>query len=106
MQSSRLVVLPSLIEAMSVTLLEAASVAAPIVCSDIPANTAVLPPDGALFFHSGDVNDLADKLRWALTHPDEMRALGLRARQWVQEHFNWDTIAERYDSLYDKVVRR
>ncbi|MCI0478519.1 MAG: glycosyltransferase family 4 protein, partial [Anaerolineales bacterium] len=106
MQMSRLVVLPSLVEAMSVTLLEAASVAAPIVCSDIPANTTVLPPDGAVFFHSGNVDDLAAKLDWALARPDEMRAMGVRARKWVQEHFNWDTIAERYESLYTQVARQ
>ncbi|MBI5649256.1 MAG: glycosyltransferase family 4 protein [Chloroflexi bacterium] len=105
MQASRLVVLPSLVEAMSMTLLEAASVGAPIVCSDIPANTAVLP-DRALFFRSGDVNDLAEKLRWALNHPDAMRALGLRAQTYVREHFNWDTIAEQYESLYNEIVKR
>ena len=104
MRASRLVVLPSLVEAMSMTLLEAASAGAPLVCSDIPANTAVLPTDRARFFRSGDANDLAEKLCWALNHPDEMRVIGLRGQTWVREHFTWDTIAEQYESLYNEIV--
>lgn len=105
MQASRLVVLPSLVEAMSITLLEAASVGAPILCSDIPANTAVLS-DAALYFRAGDANDLADKLRWALAHPDEMCALGACAQARVREHFSWDHIAKQYESLYNEVVNQ
>ena len=106
MRASRLVVLPSLVEAMSMTLLEAASAGAPLVCSDIPANTAVLPTDRARFFRSGDAADLAEKLHWAIDHADEMRVIGLCGQTWVRDHFNWDAIAKQYESLYNEIVHR
>lgn len=100
---SRLFVFPSLTEGMSSMLLEAASLGVPIVCSDIAANTAVLP-EQALCFSSGDADDLAEKLRWAVEHPQEMRSLGQRAQAWVREKFSWDVIADQYDQLYHRVM--
>ncbi len=96
---SRMFVFPSTDEGMSMALLEAASVGAPILCSDIPANTAVLA-DRAVYFRSGNVADLMDKLRWALGHFDDMEELGPRAQAWVKERFSWDIIAEQYDEIY------
>jgi len=103
-QSARLFVFPSTVEAMSMMLLEAASLGTPIVCSDIPANTSVLP-EQALYFRSGDVDDLVEKLRWALSHPEEMKRLGRSAQEWVKARFSWKRIAEQYDQLY-QIARR
>lgn len=98
-QNARFFVFPSTVEAMSMMLLEAASLGVPIVCSDIPANRAVLP-EQALYFRSGDVDDLGDRLRWALEHPAEMTRMGQEAQSWVRAKFSWDLIAEQYDHLY------
>ena len=103
MKLSRLFVFPSTDEAMSMVLLEAASMGAPILCSDIPANMAVLP-EQALYFRSGDVDNLADKLRWALEHPAEMARLGQEAQSWVRTRFSWELIVEQYDRLYHQSV--
>ncbi len=96
-------VFPSTIEAMSMVLLEASSLGVPIVCSDIPANLAVLP-EQALHFRCGDIDDLRQKLAWAIAHAAEMRELGLRAQAWVRQCFSWDHIAEQYDILYESTV--
>ena len=96
-------VFPSMVEAMSMVLLEAASLGVPIVCADIPANRAVLP-EQALYFTSGEAEDLAARLEWALGHSSEMKALGAQAQAWVRAHFDWDGIAEQYDRLYREVV--
>jgi len=103
MKLSRLFVFPSTDEAMSMVLLEAASMGTPILCSDIPANMAVLP-EQTLCFRSGDVDDLADKLRWALEHHAEMARLGQEAQSWVRTRLSWDLIAEQYDRLYHQSV--
>ena len=88
---------------MSITLLEAASVGAAILCSDVPANRAVLP-EQALYFSAGDAADLASKLRWALDHPQEMALLGKRAQAWVRQQFDWDSICQQYIALYQRVT--
>lgn len=98
-RKARFFVFPSTVEAMSMALLEAASLGLPVICSDIPANLAVLP-EHALHFRSADVGDLQTKLAWAIDHPEEMTKLGIKAREWVREEFSWDVIAEKYMALY------
>ncbi len=104
MKHSFILVFPSLSEGMSMTLLEAASVGAPVLCSDIPANTDILP-EQALYFSSGDIDDLAAKLKWAMEHPREMQALGNSAQAWVRLNYSWDTVAAKYENLYYSLVK-
>lgn len=103
-QLARFFVFPSTVEAMSMMLLEAASLGVPIVCSDIPENTSVLE-GRALFFESGNAKDLADKLQWALENPEAMRDFAQQAEAWVKEHYSWDAIVEQYESLYQTFNR-
>jgi glycosyltransferase involved in cell wall biosynthesis len=99
---SKVFVFPSTVEAMSMMLLEAASLEAPVVCSDIPENTSVLPKQ-AVHFKSGDAEDLAIRLRWALSHSDEMEDLAQQASEWVNTHHRWDAIVHQYELLYADV---
>jgi glycosyltransferase involved in cell wall biosynthesis len=92
-------VFPSTVEAMSMMLLEAASLETPVVCSDIPENTSVLP-DQAIHFESGNSGALARSLSWALDHPAEMKILAQRAGERVSRHHAWDEIVQQYELLY------
>ena len=103
LKKARIFVFPSEVEAMSMALLEAASLGVPIICTDIPANQAVLKPGQALFFTSGDTGDLKQKLCWAIEHPTDMKEMGLRAQEWVKENFSWDEIAKQYERLYSSI---
>ena len=96
-------VFPSIVEGMSLMLLEVASLGTAIVCSDIPENTNVLG-EHAVYFKSGDVDDLADKLRWALANTEALRALGSAAQAWVKQNYSWDVIVERYEKLYQQTL--
>lgn len=100
---ARLFVFPSTVEAMSMMLLEAASVGSPIICSDIAENVAVLP-NQALFFAAADSQDLQTKLEWALAHPMEMAARAQDAKNWVYEAFHWPDIIKQYEHLYHEVM--
>jgi glycosyltransferase involved in cell wall biosynthesis len=102
MKHSILLVFPSLSEGMSMTLLEAASIGTPILCSDIPANMAVLS-EHALHFSSGSVDDLSAKLQWALVHKQEMGDLGTQAQSLVRNKYSWDYIVKQYENLYQQV---
>ena len=85
-------------------LLEVASLGVSIVCSDITENTSVLG-EHALYFKSGDVDDLANKLGWALDHAEAIRELGNAAQAWVKQNYSWDVIVERYEKLYQQTLR-
>jgi len=103
LSGAHIFIFPSTVEAMSMALLEAASLGVPIICSDIPSNKAVLP-EQALFFRSEDINDFKEKLQWALLHPGEMSKMGLKAQEWVKKEFSWDLIAEKYDRLFQEAI--
>lgn len=98
-------VFPSTVEAMSMMLLEVASVKTPIICSDIPENTVVFNNDEVLFFKSGDVQDLAEKLKWAISNPDEMKKKSLRAYNKVKDKYLWSNITKQYEKLYQQILR-
>jgi glycosyltransferase involved in cell wall biosynthesis len=102
-QQARFFIFPSTVEAMSMMLLEATSLGVPVISSDIPENTAILPQH-ALFFKSGDAGDLLNKMAWALQHPDQMRELGTRARAWTMKHYHWDSIVSQYERLYQSLL--
>jgi len=90
-------------EGMSMMLLEAASVGAPILCSDISQNTAVLG-DAGYYFASDDVADLRVKLECAIAHSAEMSQAACRVQELVRSQFSWDSIAARYERLYQAVL--
>ncbi|MEZ4734896.1 MAG: glycosyltransferase family 4 protein [Caldilineaceae bacterium] len=95
----QLFVFPSTVEGMSMMLLEVTSMGVPTICSDIPENVAILPPQ-TLFFASENVADLCAKVRWALGHQEQMQASAKAIQQWVQENYRWCTIINQYSSLY------
>lgn len=101
---ARLFIFPSLVEAMSMMLLEVASLQTPILCSDIPQNTDIFGPDEMLYFRAGSETDLAEKLNWALSHPEEMRQFAARAHKALIDKFQWTIIARQYADIFEKVT--
>jgi glycosyltransferase involved in cell wall biosynthesis len=76
-------VLPSVwYEGFPVSVLEAFATGTPVIASRI-GSLAELIDDGVtgLLVTPGDPQDLADRLRWAVDHPHEMRKIGSGARQ-------------------------
>lgn len=103
-KQARLFIFPSTTEAMSMMLLEAASLQVPIVCSDIPENKMVMQ-DNVLYFHSGDAIDLASQIQWALGHPGEMSSLGRKASIYVKDNLSWEKIAKQYEEIYRACIK-
>jgi glycosyltransferase involved in cell wall biosynthesis len=96
-------VFPSINEAMSMMLLEVASIGTPIICSDIGENSAVMY-DHAIYFKSGDSNDLSKKLEWALNNRDLIQEMGKKARDLVQNKYDWISITAQYEKLYQQAI--
>lgn len=99
-QHAKLFIYPTQYEAMSIMLLEAAYTRTPILCSDIPENTAIFAPSEVTFFHSADIPDLKQKITHALTHPTELQTKTLKAHAKLKNVYNWEKIALEYDKLY------
>ena len=46
------------------------------------------------------VGEVAHSLTWAVTHKDQLRVMGERARAYVNSVHSWDRIGEEIDVLY------
>ncbi|MDX1909020.1 MAG: glycosyltransferase family 4 protein [Bacteroidia bacterium] len=98
-------VFPSETEGMSIMLLEVASVGTPLICSDIPENTAVFDDREVLYFENKNAEDLRDKLVWCFEHADEMQQKAYHARMRVQEEYNRTIVVRHYVELYDRLTQ-
>jgi len=94
-----LFVFPSKVEGMPLTLLEAMSFARLIVFSDIPANTEVADGVG-IPFRCGDIDDLSQKLKYALENVSFCYEFGEKARERVKREYNWDKIVSETEEIY------
>jgi len=104
MANAQLFIYPSHIEAMSMMLLEAVSVDCPIICSDIVANKDILNDDETLFFKTHDVDDLAEKISWALSNIEIMQKHSETAKKKFLAKYNWKSISCQYEEIFDKVL--
>jgi glycosyltransferase involved in cell wall biosynthesis len=101
-------VLPSRLEGLALTLLEAASYRLPLVASDIPPNREVIGEDapGGRLFASGNEHGLAAALRETLGNPDAARAGAKWLGDKVVVEYDWDTATAATEELYERVRRR
>ncbi len=98
-----LVVQPSTMEGLSISLLEAMSYGRCVLVSDIPENLEVAE-DCAVSFRSKDVADLRAKLEMLIRDPGQVRAYEAKAREHILEHYSWDKVAENTEALYREVI--
>ena len=101
-------VLPSRLEGLPLTLLEAASYGLPVVASDIPPHLEVLEQEGPgqRLFPTGDVLELAAALDRVLADPAGERAGAARLRQRVLGSYRWDDVTSATEQLYLRVLGR
>jgi glycosyltransferase involved in cell wall biosynthesis len=94
-----LLVLPSTLEGLSITLLEGMSYARCCLVSDIPPNLEAAAGNAA-FFKSGDVADLKDQLAELLPAEARRTTLGQGAQLHAIEQYSWDRVAAMTAELY------
>lgn len=96
-------VLPSHIEGLSVSLLEAMAYGNCVLSSDIPENRDIVG-DRGVTYRTGDVKDLTTRLQHLLDHPELVEDYGSAAKGYVESHFTWDKIAEQTERFYRNLV--
>lgn len=94
-----LYVLPSDVEGMPLTLLEAMSYGNCCLTSDILECTEVTE-DKALHFKKSDAVDLQNKLQMALDDPCLVNKLKEDATNFVCKRFNWDDVVTKTIDIY------
>lgn len=92
-------VLPSDVEGMPMSLLEAMAYGCCCVTSDISECADVLAGNGVTF-EKGSADSLRAALRGLLADAGRAGALGAAAKEHVEKTYNWDSVVERTLELY------
>ena len=99
LSNSYLYVIPSDLEGMPLTLLEAMSYGNCCLTSDIPECIEVCE-DKAVSFRKGDIDDLRDKLNMLLKDKDMVDKYRAEATEYVCKRYDWDKIVEDTLEVY------
>lgn len=97
-------VLPSDVEGMPMSLLEAMAYGRCCVTSDIPECADVLAGNGVTF-EKGNADSLRAALQGLLTDAGRADVLGTAAKAHVEKTYNWDSVVERTLAVYGGDVR-
>jgi glycosyltransferase involved in cell wall biosynthesis len=96
-------VLPSDLEGLSLALLDAMGAGLCVLCSDVAENREAIEATG-FTFRRGDVEDLADRLRFLIANPAVREAAGQAAQRRVRENYQWPAIAAEIERVYFEMM--
>ena len=91
--------LPSDLEGMPLTLLEAMSYGSCCLVSDIAECTEVVE-DNAVIFKKSDINDLRDKLQMICDDKNLVESYKKNASDFICNKYNWDDVTDETLKLY------
>jgi glycosyltransferase involved in cell wall biosynthesis len=99
-------VLPSKLEGLPLTLLEAASYRVPLIASDIPPHREVIGVDGpgGRLFRSGDARALRDTLASVLGSLETERAGARVVGDRVVHEYDWDQATDATEEVYARLL--
>ena len=87
--------IPSTIEGLAITLLEAMSYGRVCIASNIPSNREGLGDNG-IWVPAEDVDTLAEKINFVVDNYSSLAYLGEQNFERVAQNFTWDSVAKRY----------
>ena len=99
-----LYILPSDLEGMPISLLEAMSYGQACLVSDIEENKAVVGKNG-FYFSKGDTESLYDALNKLTSDRQILEGAKTAAVEHVKNHFNWDDTALSHSRVYESLMQ-
>jgi glycosyltransferase involved in cell wall biosynthesis len=100
-------VLPSLTEGISLTLLEAMARGLPVVCTKVGGNPeVVVQGETGLLVPPSNPAMLAEALIRIHRDPDLARGMGLAGRERIERHFDVRRMVEDYEELYLSLLQK
>jgi glycosyltransferase involved in cell wall biosynthesis len=92
-------------ETFGIMFAEAMAASLPIVAADTSCVRDVLAPDASVLVPRGDLRAFSEALAALATDPERRASMGERARRHASVHFEWSSIASRYDEVFQRAVR-
>jgi glycosyltransferase involved in cell wall biosynthesis len=103
--NAALFVLPSDLEGLSLSLLDAMGAALCVLTSDIPENREVIQ-DAGFTFQPGDAADLARMLQLLLSDGRARALAGRKAQARIRKHYLWPGIVAQIAHSYLELANR
>lgn len=97
-------VFPSYFEGLPGALIEAIIAKTPVIASDIPENRECFPLDGALFFKSGNVDDLSSKMEEAQKSKN-WNEMTESSFSYARRNFDIYNISRKYEEFYFSILK-
>jgi glycosyltransferase involved in cell wall biosynthesis len=99
--AARVYVAPSYSEGFSISILEGLASGLPCVFTDAcnfpeAGNVAKVVPV--------DQEQIAQALQWCLANPEDAKAMGQQAREFIFENYSWDKIATNLAQIYEAII--
>jgi len=105
--NARVFLLPSALEGLPITLLEAMSHGRPCLASDIPPHRGVIQDGKNGFLHRVAALDHLRKQLAGLIHrsPNDLAGIRAAARATVADGYDWENVVDQTERLYQAVLR-
>lgn len=100
LRGAGLFVLPSEIEGLPLSMLEAMHECIPVLASDIPVHQQLIGGKRGILFQVGDLDSCVRCLDWAIHHPQDLETMARNAQRYVQANYHWDDITTKTLRLY------
>ena len=98
-------VMPSMLEYFPYSILEPMICKVPVISSRIESVEEILKDNQeCLFYSPKNPNELAERLIYFLDNQKIRKEIALRAFQKAKEHYNWQTICEKYADMYQNIL--
>lgn len=92
-------------ETFGLTLIEAFACGVPVICSKMGAMQEIVENGRTgLHFTPGDPKDLAEKVEWAWTHPEQMRQMGEAARREYERKYTAEANYPQLMEVYQRAI--
>lgn len=107
MANCRAFLLPSRLEGLPITLLEAMSHSRPCLVGDIPPHLDVIKEGTNGFLHDHtDLESLSERFAALDVMSDsELQMVGQQARETVEKNYDWEDVINSVEEVYESVMR-
>ena len=120
LKNSDIFILPSRAEGMSNALLEAMCIGLSCIATNISGNRELISDkendsvpiggylirDRGILVNPDDVGGLAEAILYLVRNEKTREELGRRARKFIQENYSIDMIADKYITLYQRILNK
>ncbi|MFA5499523.1 MAG: glycosyltransferase family 4 protein [Candidatus Omnitrophota bacterium] len=105
--ASEVMVLPSLWEGLPLTILEAFSLAKPVIATNVGGNSELVSDNETGYIvEPEDPEALANSIIKILSDKNKCKEMGLKARNLVLEKYDYDKMISKIEQVYREVIKR